>query len=197
MEKRIPTSSKSSPLPSDYLKMVKDLFTDHFQEGLKKYCELKPGSEFDVSGAVYADEIVLAVSLGTEGQLAATTLYASSDFDPKASAPTIQDLLGACVDALGVAIEELLNPAEPAKLEQLADDSLSALETAPFHWSEVEADKRKIYIKVDKANIKIEQLADDWLAKHDPDFKKDLEEEQKQTEELFFTGPKKKSSIEN
>ena len=34
----------------------------------------------------------------------------------------------------------------------------------------------------------LDQMADDWLAKHDPDFLAQLEEDEHETEDLFVTG---------
>ncbi len=196
MEKRIETLSKSSPLPLDYLKMVRDVFRDNFKEALVAYCALLPKSDFEVSGAVYNDEVVLAVSLAAEGHLAATTLYASVDFDPKASAPTIEELLSACVDALGTQWADLLNTKEPEKLEHLAHDSLSALEDVPFQWTKTESNRRSVFVKIDKANLKVEAQADEWLAKNDPDHLEKLQNEEEDTKKLFVTGPKKNSKPE-
>lgn len=188
-ERRHASTSKSSPLPHDYLEMVEEVFTNHFETGLKAYQEIRPKSEFSATGAVFADEVVLAVSLVTEGHLAATTLYASADFDPKASAPTAQDLLAACIDALGSVWDSLLNSENPETLKNLADESLSALEEAPFDWTSVDSNQRKIWVKIDKSNPWIDQMAEDWLKKHDPEFTKSTEEEQAETEKLFVTGP--------
>ncbi|MBI2711407.1 MAG: hypothetical protein HYX41_00900 [Bdellovibrio sp.] len=197
MERRKTSVSKSSPLPQDYLKMVREVFGDHFKEGLDAYCKLRPNSRFEIDGAVYADEVVLAVCLASDQTLAATTWYASADFDPKASAPSVQDLLSACVDTLAGVVNEIISADKPEKLEQVADESLSALEDAPFQWTKYETDRRDIFVKVDKANLRVDQQADEWLAKNDPDFKKNSENESKATEDLFFTGPKTKKPQTN
>lgn len=196
MERRLGKKSSgfrtpTSPLPVDYLRMVQELFTSHFDEGLKAFSKLKAEPRFEATGAIYPDEVVLSVSLGNEGVLAATTVHASCDFDPKASAPTVQDLLGACVDAVGGVFGELLDPKKPERLEQLADESLAALEDIPYDWTALEVEKRKVYLKVDKSNPSLDQMTEDWLAKNDPKYAEREEEEQKETEKLFFTGPKK------
>src|SRR4051812_7893388 len=98
MERRKAPITKPSSLPVDYIKMVSEVFTSHFESGLKVYEKLRPHSNFEVQGEVGTTEIVVGVSLISEGQLSATTVYASTDFDPKANAPTAQDLLSACVD---------------------------------------------------------------------------------------------------
>lgn len=191
MEKRKQSLTKASPLPVDYLKMVAQVFTSNFDAGLKIYENIKPHAYFEAQGEVASSEIILAVSLMNKDQISATTVYASTDFDPKASSPTVQDLLSACVDAIGSVYSTLLAADKPEIIEQLADESLSALENVPFHWTEVEADKKRIYIKLDKSNLALDEMADDWLKKYDPDLQKLEEETEKETEKLFVTGPKK------
>src|SRR4051812_33052638 len=92
---------KASSLPFDYLKLVNEVFTTNFNGGLEALKKVKPAKpRFEATGTVYPDEVILCVTLMHEGEIAATSVYASTDFDPKASAPTVQDLLAACVDAI-------------------------------------------------------------------------------------------------
>lgn len=189
MENRIPTTQKSSPLPVDFLSMVRDVFTAHFDEGLQAFGQLQGATaHFEAHGAIYPAEILLTVSLVTEGQLAATTVGASVDFDPRASLPTAQDLLNLCVDAASGVFQNLLDAKNPQKLEQLASESLSALEEVPFEWTSVDVEKRKVFVRLDKSNPKLDTMADDWLATHDPELKKQKDEEHQATEGLFVTG---------
>lgn len=190
MERRLTSESKFSALPVDYLKMVNEVFSNHFDEGLKLYQKHLPESYFEAHGQVYADEVVLTVSLLTPNQLAGNTVYASADFDPKASTPTVQDLLEACVDAIASVYTNLLNTEQPEAIEHLADESLSALENAPFEWSAIDSNKRKIFVKLDKSNPQIDQIAEQWLKDHDPEYKSNEDREHKETENLFVTGPK-------
>lgn len=197
MERRLSPSEnlkdggKFSSLPADYIKMVNDVFTTNFEEGLQAFCKIRPNSHFFSQGQVYSNEVVLSVSLLSPGQLAATTVHASCNFDPKASAPTIQDLLAICVDAIGGAFLMLLDPTKPDLLQQLAEEPLSALENISYFWTETEVNKKSVFIKIDKSNPEMDQLADDWLKKHDPEFEAREEKEAKETEKLFFTGPKR------
>jgi pyocin large subunit-like protein len=189
------SSSKFSDLPVDYVKMVNEVFTTNYDEGLKALAKINPArAYFSTTGRIYIDEIIVCVSLLHEGQMAATSVYASSDYDPKASSPTIQDLLAACVDSIGAVYSQLLSPETPEVLEQLANESLSALENIPYDWTEFAVEKRKVYLKVDKANPEIDQMTEEFLKKHDPDFQAEIEEEQKETEKLFVTGPKRGST---
>jgi hypothetical protein len=188
-------ATKFSDLPHDYVKMVNDVFATNFDEGLKVLKKFNEApAYFATTGRIYIDEVIVAVSLMHEGQMAATTVYGSVDYDPKASSPTIQDLLAACVDAIGAVYSQLLSPETPEVIEQLADESLSALENIPFEWTEFKVEKHKIYLKVDKSNLQIDQMADAWLEKHDPERAEERDEEQKETEQLFVTGPKRRGS---
>lgn len=195
MERRRGAQSSSTPLPADYLKMVNEVFTTNFDSGLQtltKLMEGKPG--FEANGAVYSDEVVLCVTLAEEEQIAATTVYASSDFDPKASSPTIQELLSACVDGIGAVYGQIFSTEHPDRLEQVASQSLSAMDNIPFHWSEAKIDRYRIYLKVDKSNPKLDQMADQWLSQHDPELKQLHEQNEEDARKLFVTGEEAKKS---
>jgi hypothetical protein len=193
MENRKGSVGRSSELPADYLKMVSEVFNTNFDLGLKEITKLT-GSKawFEASGSIYPDEIILCLSILQEDKIAATSVYASCDFDPKASSPTLEDLLAACVDALGTLCGELLDPTKSEQISRISEDSLSSLENVPFHWTPFDVNRRKVFLKIDKANPNLDQAADQWLAQHDPHFKEQQEQEEKETEELFFTGPKDK-----
>jgi len=190
MEHRKISQSKPSPLPLDYLKMVTEVFTTNFDAGLKVYSQYRAEPYFEAQGEIASGEIVLAVSLMNKNQLSATTVYASSDFDPKASSPTVQDILEACIDAAGTLFGTLLAPEKPEKIALLADESLSSLENIPFLWTEFESNKKRIFIKLDKSNLTLDNLTDKWLKENDPKLKDQEAEEERETENLFFTGPK-------
>ncbi len=187
---------KFSPLPVDYTKVVRDVFATNFDAGLKAYDKLHDTqSSFEISGGIYVDEVVLCVSLHStlngKEQLAATSVWSSSDFDPTASSPTAQDLLAACVDAAGAIYSQLLDPKNKAALEALGDESLSALSDVPFEWTPMNVERFRVYLRVDKANPKLDQMADEWLDQNDPERKEREAREHEETEKLFVTGPKK------
>ncbi|MEK6577929.1 MAG: hypothetical protein AABZ55_01765 [Bdellovibrionota bacterium] len=191
MERRLSSTGKSSPLPQDYLKMVGDVFKNNFDAGLKALNKITSSKiYFKAIGEIFTNEVVLCVSLLEKGQLAATTVYASLDFDPKANKPTVQDLLDNAVDAIGAVYNTLLNSDDPKVLEQISARSLAALEDVPFEWTSVVIEKRKVYVMLDKSNPEIDAITDEWLDANDPDRKKREALEQQQTEELFVTGPK-------
>jgi hypothetical protein len=192
MERRKHSATQSSSLPFDYLQMVSEIFSTHFDSELKAFCQLKPESRFEARGEIYSDELILSVSLITEGALPATTIYASCDFDPKASTPSAQDLLSSLVDAIASIYGFLFNE-KGGQLEALASDTLGPLEDVPFEWTEIESDRKKVFVKVDKSNPLLDQEADEWLKKHDPDLIEQQEKEEIEMKNLFVTGPKSKN----
>jgi hypothetical protein len=173
-EKRIPLKKTASgelqPLtrtavPKDYGAMVAAVLTRTFAEGLKHFATVKKNPKFEVGGTIWQDEIVLTVSLMSDGQLSATSVHASLNFDPKASSPKAEELLATAVDAAGGFFGQFLDPSRPELIDQLARESLSSFDEAPFDWTETEIGKRRVWIKVDRANPKLDALADEWLEK--------------------------------
>lgn len=198
MENRKGSNFRSSFLPIDYLRLVGEVFNTNFDAGLQALAkQTEARAWFEASGQVFADEVVLCVSLFQENKLSATSVYGSADFDPKANAPTLEDILKSCVDAIGGLFEQLLDPTKPEALEKLADDSLSALEEVPFLWTPVQSERRQIFLKIDKANPLLDQMADDWLAKNDPELQKQEEKEDQETQDLFFTAERTKKKVSN
>ncbi|NDD91756.1 hypothetical protein EBZ37_06700 [bacterium] len=171
--------------------MLTEVFSTNFSQNIEKLQE-NGDLYFRAEGEIYSDEIVVRVSLGEEGKLQATTVHASSDFDPKASSPTVEDLLAIAVDAIGDVFAALFEakPDSDGKSPLLAS-TLSAFSGIPFQWTETEVSKRKLYLKVDKSNPALEQAADDWLAKNDPEFERKLKEAEQEAEALFVLPPKK------
>lgn len=196
MESRKHSKTKSSPLPLDYLKMVEEVFTTNFQDGLKALASIQPEPRFEASGAVFGDEILLTITLSHKDQLAATSAHASCDFDPTASSPTAEQLLALCVDAIGSFYAQFLSDPhfkDIELLQQLTQESLSAIENAPFEWTPFTFEKRQVFLRVDKANPKLEQMTEQWLEQNDPEHQARKEQEQKETEDLFIGGPELKN----
>jgi hypothetical protein len=194
MENRKISQSKPSPLPTDYLKMVTEVLQSHFESALKVYAGYCPDSQFVVQGAVCSNEIKVAASLVSKGKLTASTVYASCDFDPKASAPTAQELLSACVDSIGTVFGTLLDETHPEIIALLAEDSAAILEQVPSLWTPMETNQREIFIRFDRANPLLEGLADEWLNKNDPELAQLENETENEVKKLFFTGPGKGDS---
>ena len=195
MENRKTSQSKPSPLPADYLKMVTEVFHAHFDAALKIYEQTRPHSHFRVRGAVCSNEIWIAVSLVSEGKLSAANVYASCDFDPKASAPTAQELLSACVDSIGTVFGTLLDETHPETIALLAEDSSTILDHVPTVWAPMEANQREIFIRFDRVNPLLEGLADEWLNKNDPELAELENETENEVKKLFITGPRRGDSF--
>jgi hypothetical protein len=198
LERRKVDAKRGSPLPVDYLKMVTEVFATNFDEPLKKIAKAtKDKIHFQVNGEVFPEEIVLCVSLIQEKSLNATSVYGSVDFDPKASTPNIQDLLPLCVDAVGTVYQAHLSSTDPKDLIGIVEGPLSALDNVPFEWTVIPVEKKRIYVKMDKANHQLDQMADEWLSKHDPKLRELEQQEEDEMKDLFVTGPKKPRSSGN
>lgn len=196
METRKPSIGlRSTPLPVDYLKMIGDVFTTHFADSLKALSKVKAKPFFLAKGAVFPEEVYLSVSLQHEGHLAATTVHASSDFDPKASSPTPEDILAACVDTLGDVIQTMFGENVEKQLKAIAAESLADLENVPYEWTSVNSGKHKIFVMVDKSNPVLDEAAEQWLDKNDPRSKEEREQEAREAESMIITGKKHKGEI--
>lgn len=167
---------KPTELPVDYLRLVSETLTNALDAGLKELKKIHPESVLRSTGQIYGDEVVLAVTLSHgKNVVSATTVYASADYNPNAEKPTLEMVLGACLDAAGSVFDYYLDPKDPAKVAQIADSSLGSLEEAPFEWSAIELNDSKIpvWVKLDKSNPELDTMAEDWLKKHDPDYEKE------------------------
>jgi hypothetical protein len=139
-------------------------------------------SYFKAHGAIYADEILLAITLSHgPNQIAATTVYSSADYNPNQEVPALTDVLAACLDSIGSVFGFYLDPASPEKVAQIAHQSLGALEEAPFEWTPTEIEnthKISVFVKLDKSNPTLDALADEWLMKNDPHYQEELEKKE-------------------
>lgn len=183
---------KPTPLPQDYLKMVCDVFTKNFSEGLNAISKQRGSAVFMTSGSLFLDEVILRLSIVWPGRITATTFHASADYDPQASAPKAEELLSCCVDALGSLVESVLDPKKKVMLEALASESLSAADDIPFEWTQMEINKRVVFVCIDKSNPALDQMADDWLERNDPEHQTQSEENNKESEAIFVTGRPRK-----
>ncbi len=155
-----------STLPKDYIAMVKDVFSKNFSKGLKALEQLREKPYFYIQGRIYPNEIILGVSLLYENEISGTTVYASADFDPQASAPSAETVLNALVDGAGAFYGNFLQDQDKKKLEQLASPKLSSFEEdVPFDWTSFDMNKIEIFLKVDRANPILDQKADVLLNK--------------------------------
>lgn len=193
LEKRKPLTktagAKPSNLPHDYLRLIEQTLTQALEKGLTEIKKTHPVSEFYADGAIYGDEVLVTITLHHgEKNILATTVYASADYHPGVETPTLETLLGSCVDTAGSVFDYYLDPTSPERIAQIADASLGALEEAPFDWTRSESEF-PIWVKIDKSNPRLEEAAEDWLAKNDPHYQaqteKDLELDAGEAEEFL------------
>lgn len=190
-ERRLSGVLKSASVPEDYTRLVQDILLQNFLPAIN-YVKKKQKSStptFSARGRLYPDEIVLSLSfqVGKSSPLA-TTVHVSVDYDPTASAPKAEDLLALCLDVGGGVFNQYLSIETPKILDAFVWESLSTLADladVPFEWTKVDAQKRAFYVKLDKAHLDLEEMADKWLDEHDPDRQEREAEEAREAEELL------------
>lgn len=176
-------------LPVDYVRLVIETLNAAEEKGLAIVRKTHPKAAFTANGAIYSDEILLAITLSQgEQDLAANTVYASAEFNPNLEISQLESVLGACLDATGAVFDFYLNPAHPDRIEDFLHYSLSALDEAPFEWTPVEIHeivKHPVWVRMDKLNPLLESIADQWLEKNDPTFSAKTEEAPAEAEEFL------------
>ena len=174
-DRRHPSNFPSVDLPLDYLKLVEDTLATATEKGLLELRKKYPDSKFKSYGAIYGDEVLLAITLSHGAtNLAATTAYASADYNASLPEPGLEATLAACLDAVGTIFHFYLDPNDSEKIEQLSNHSLSALEEAPFEWTSLEIVENQtvaVWVKIDKSNPELDRLTEEWLSKNDPEYK--------------------------
>ncbi|RYZ62781.1 MAG: hypothetical protein EOP09_18470 [Proteobacteria bacterium] len=187
----------AADLPADYIRMTEDVLSSHFKEHVAELTK-KSGESYawKVIGKIYSDEIVFGASLTNEKRLSANTAYASADFDPKASSPKAEELLSICVDAVGGLYDALFGGnGEKPQYDGFLSESMSAFESAPFEWTEIEMEKRRIFLKLDKSNPNLEAQAEQWLRENDPDLENQEQQWEEEAQGMFVKGPKKSDDL--
>jgi hypothetical protein len=166
----------ATDLPIDYVKLVEDTISTALQEGLKEVRKTHPKVGFYAGGKIYADEVLLAITLSQgDEDLFATTVYASADFNPLAEKPGIQLTLDSCLDAAGAVYDFYLGMKHPEKVQEIMDPSLGAMEEAPFEWTIVDLSSRAnlpVWVRIVKANPQLDAAAEKWLEQNDPEYVK-------------------------
>jgi hypothetical protein len=176
MDRRKITLGNSSDLPLPYLKMVEESCEHIFLENLLILRKNK-NVQLKAYGKIYPDEICLAVNLIPENRLSGLCFYASIDFEPTQKT---EPLLDACVNALSSVMARLFEVDQ----ENIFDISLSDLSEAfslPVEWTHVSP----VYVKLDRSNLLLEVMTEAWLAQHDPQYEKTIDDTQKEIEKLF------------
>jgi hypothetical protein len=164
----------STELPVDYIKLVTETMDTALAAGLAEVKKTHPKVAFYAGGAIYADEVLLAITLSQgDEDLFATTVYASADFNPLAEKPGIQLTLESCLDAAGAVYDFYLGMKHPEKVAEMMDPSLGAMEEAPFEWTIVDLSDQAnlpVYVRIDKANPQLDARAEKWLEENDPEY---------------------------
>ncbi len=101
---------KPVDLPLDYMKLVEETLKDSLKEGLVELKKIHPISDIKAAGAIYSDEVLLAVTISHGPQtLIATTVYASANFNPLMEEPGIEKVLDSCLDCVGTVLLHYLD----------------------------------------------------------------------------------------
>jgi hypothetical protein len=162
---------KPVELPLDYLKIVEETMLEALAPGLEELKKHHPICELKASGALYSNEVLMAITISHgEKSLVATTVYASADFNPMMQEPGIEVILNECLDSAGAILTHYLNPKHPDRISEFASASIGSLEDAPFEWSKADDTKVTVFVKIDKSNPALDSMADDWLKNNDPEF---------------------------
>jgi hypothetical protein len=168
--------AQTTELPVDYLRLVESTLTEGAAQGLAELKKIHPICEFSANGAIYGDEVFLAITLshGTKN-LSATTVYASADFNPSAEKPGLETILNECFEAAGAVFLHYLDLDHSERIAQIAHHSISALEEAPFEWATQsnsdEPSPVTVWVKIDKSNPMLDYLTEKWLIENDPEYK--------------------------
>lgn len=192
METRL-KDQKVTLLPLDYTKLVAEVVYTQFAEVFDAFhAEKRVAPKVVARGSLGPSEIILALSFEKPNSIAAVTTYASVDYDPKASLPKAEELLGACLDALGAYLEGFLNKMDLDRANHFFEGQWDLFSDIAHEWTEVSVDGRKVFLRVDRANLGLDELTDAWLEANDPKQKLKANETHTATENLFVTGKRVK-----
>ena len=141
MEPRRKTNKKnrSTSLPAEYVKNIKDVFTKAFQKRLGK-------REIFVEGRMFPEELILCVGyLPDPNGLRQTNFEASIDHKSK----DIVEKMGVCIDAISSMMDQYLESGEEMEL--------------PREWTEFDFEKHKVYLRTSARNSNLENEANKIL----------------------------------
>jgi hypothetical protein len=157
---------RPTALPKDYLALVVKVFAEAYAESLDALADKGQRPELLAGGALFANEVLMWVSLTRKNEMAAVTVHASMDFDLERDPPSdVERRLAACVDSIGMVFSGLF---APDVLDKVRRSPHAALEDLPAAWSPTTIRDQTVFVRVDSANPGFEQLADDFLAAHEP-----------------------------
>lgn len=141
MEARRKTNKKikSTSLPPEYIKNIRDVFVKAFQKRLGK-------REIFVEGRMFPEELILCVGyLPDPGGLRQTNFEASIDHKKK----DIIEKMNVCIDAIAGMMDQFLESGEEMEL--------------PLEWTEYDFEKKKVYLRTSGRNTSLENEANKIL----------------------------------
>ncbi len=170
MEPRRKTNKKvkSTSLPVEYVKNIKDVFSKAFKTRLGK-------REIYVEGRMFPTELILCVGYKPDPKgLRQINFEASIDHTGK----DVFEKLGVCIDALSSMMDQYLESDESDEL--------------PVEWTSFDFEKQKIYLRTSGRNTNLENEANKLLGvdpndvliiegeasdlEADPDYEKTIQE---------------------
>lgn len=165
---KLPTRKRQAKepgtLPKDFLVKVAGLFGKQFKSQVK-------GSSFLVYGDLYADEVVLCVSLNHPKTLRAASFHISADLpkDAGENPDKVTEKLKGMVDATASWFAQGLE--KGGGLESVLEEMGELVPT----WQELDWEGATLFVKLNRDNYALEKVANDYLKK--AGFEDDLEEE--------------------
>lgn len=149
MDRRKDTAFNGTPLPREYLNMVRDVFDKNFKSALSQ------NEHFVVFGEIFPDEMVLVVSMNRPGSLGMTTCYASIDYpapgSPKNVSEQVQYAVNLCVDGVASFFATFFEENRPVDYDTEYRQS----------WTLVELEKgKKVFLRINRDNLELDAQAD-------------------------------------
>lgn len=141
MEPRRKTNKKikSTSLPTEYIKNIKDAFKKAFKKQLGK-------RDIFVEGRLFPEELILCVGyLPESGGLRQMNFEASADHKGK----DVFEKLGICVDAISSIMDQYLESKETLEL--------------PLEWTAYDFEKNKVFLRTSSRNTNLENEANKIL----------------------------------
>lgn len=161
---KLPTRKKQvkapTSLPKDFVNSVGKLFLEQFKSQVK-------GASFVVQGGLYADEILLCVSLAHPKTLRAASLHMSMDMAKNAAEnpEKVTERLKSMVDVAASWFAQGLEAGNGL------DSVLDEMQDLDTNWQEIDWEGTAVFVLLNKNNYTLEKAADEFLKKAgiDPD----------------------------
>lgn len=141
---------KYQPVPKDFLKLVQETFQE-------KYAEFLADKTLIVDGAIYPDELILAIGLRNKDEKVRQVNFESSldyrvDYEADENHGVLEKI-HLSIDALDAMFAEYVEAGGDLEM--------------PTLWTAFEFEDTKIYLKSSKDNMELDKMADEFLREHD------------------------------